>query len=97
MTVPTTLDMPERLNSIEKETVVEPWKHLVRRQHAWRKQLYIIGRNMTARQLVGSIKANQFDDAQAAANYHLSVEAIHEALLYVEQNSELLETEAEIE
>src|SRR5437588_68142 len=80
-----------------REAAVEPWQYLVRRQHPWRKQLYVKGRNMTARQLVGSMKANQLDEAAAAADYRLPVEAIREALTYVERNRELLETEAEIE
>lgn len=80
-----------------RETAVEPWRFLVRRQHPWRQQLYLKGRNLTARQLVGSIKANQLDDEKAAANYRLPIEAIREALAYVEKNGELLETEAEIE
>lgn len=80
-----------------RESAVEPWRFLVRRQHPWRKQLYLKGRNLTARQLVGSIKANQFDDEKAAANYHLPIEAIREAFTYVEQNGGLLDTEAEIE
>jgi hypothetical protein len=80
-----------------REGAVEPWQYLVRRQHAWRKQLYVKGRNMTARQLVGSMKANQFDEKAAAADCQLPVEAVREALTYVESNRELLETEAEIE
>jgi uncharacterized protein (DUF433 family) len=80
-----------------RETPVEPWRHLVLRQHPWRKQLSLTGRNMTARQLVGSLKANGFDEQQAAANYRLPVEAIREAIAYVEQNQVLLQTEAEIE
>ncbi|GEM_PF-3586901 len=80
-----------------RETAIEPWRFLVCRQHPWRKQLYLKGRNLTARQLVGAIKANQLDDEKAAANYHLPIEAIREALAYVEKNRELLETEAEIE
>lgn len=80
-----------------REATVDPWQFLVRRQHPWRKQLYIKGRNLTARQLVGSIKANRLDDEKAAANYHLPVEAIREALSYVERNQHLLETESEIE
>jgi hypothetical protein len=80
-----------------RETAVTPWRFLVRRNHPWRKQLYLLGRNLTARQLVGSMKANQFDEKKAASNYHLPVEAIREALAYVEKNRELLETEAEIE
>jgi hypothetical protein len=81
----------------KREAAVEPWHHLVRRQHPWRKQLYVQGRNMTARQLVGAMKANQLNEAAAAADNRLPVEAVREALLYVERNRELLETEAEIE
>ena len=80
-----------------REAAVEPWQYLVRRQHPWRKQLYVKGRNMTARQLVGSMKANQLDEAAAAADFRLPVEAVREALAYVERNRELLETEAQIE
>jgi uncharacterized protein (DUF433 family) len=80
-----------------REVLVEPWQYLVRRQHPWRKQLYVKGRNMTARQLVGSMKANQLDAEAAAADYRLPVEAVREALAYFESNRELLETEAEIE
>lgn len=80
-----------------REAAVEPWQYLVRRRHPWRKQLYIKGRNMTARQLVGSMKANQLDEQAAAADNRLPVEAVREALAYAESNRELLETEAEIE
>jgi uncharacterized protein (DUF433 family) len=90
--------LEERLDRTEmREAAVQPWQYLVRRLHPWRQQLYIKGRNMTARQLIGSMKANQFDEAAAAADYHLPVEAVREALAYVEKNKELLETEAEIE
>ncbi len=90
--------LEERVNRRElREQVVEPWKHLVRRQHPWRRQLYIKGRNMTARQLIGSMEANQLDDLAVAADYHIPIEAVREAVAYVEANSELLTTEAEIE
>jgi hypothetical protein len=80
-----------------RETPVQPWKHLVRRHHSWRKQLYLKGRNLTALQLVGSMRANDFDVTAATANYHLSAKAVREAVAYVKANKELLETEAEIE
>jgi uncharacterized protein (DUF433 family) len=90
--------LEERIDRREmREVAVEPWQYLVRRQHPWRKQLYVKGRNMTARQLVGSMKANQLDEQAAAADNHVPVEAVREALAYVESNRELLETEAEIE
>lgn len=94
------LGLPREIKEMRRELremPVEPWKHLVRRTHPWRKQLYIQGRNLTARQLVGGIKANKFIEKQAAANYQLPLEAIREALAYVEKNEELLKTEAEIE
>jgi uncharacterized protein (DUF433 family) len=90
--------LEERIDRREtREAAVEPWQYLVRRQHPWRKQLYVKGRNMTARQLVGSMKANQLEEEAAAADNRVPVEAVREALAYVESNRELLETEAEIE
>lgn len=80
-----------------RASAVPPWQHLVRRPHPWRQQLYVKGRNLTARQLVGAMKANQLDEETTAADYRLPVEAIREAVAYVEINRELLETEAEIE
>jgi uncharacterized protein (DUF433 family) len=79
------------------ESGVAPWKYLVQRAHPWRKQLYLRGRNLTARQLVGAIRANELDEQTAAANYQLSVEAVREAMAYVESHQALLEAESEIE
>jgi uncharacterized protein (DUF433 family) len=81
----------------EQETPVAPWEHLVARRHPWRKQFFIKGRNMTVRQLVGGVRANQFTEEQAAANYDLPVEAIREALAYAAENAELLDLEAAYE
>lgn len=43
------------------------------------------------------MKANRFDENAAASDHRLPVEAVREALVYVEANPELLATEAEIE
>ncbi len=80
-----------------RETVVDPWHYLVNRRHPWRKQLYVKGRNMTARQLVGAMMANGLGEDETAANFRLPVEAVREALTYVEENKQLLEIESEIE
>src|SRR5437762_13149385 len=103
---------PDRLDTIEsrlrrleemidrkemREAAVAPWKHLVRRQHPWRKQLYVKGRNMTARQLVGAMKADNRNEDETADDFGLSVEAVREALAYVEQNKELVNAEVEME
>jgi uncharacterized protein (DUF433 family) len=80
-----------------REAPVEPWTHLVRRRHPWRKQLYVKGRNMTARQLVGAMLANKLTQEEVAHDYSLPVEAVHEALIYVEKDKELIAAESEIE
>src|SRR5262245_49883567 len=62
------------LSEVERERFeaaewpVEPWRHLVGRRYGWRKQLYIKGRNMTARQLVGTVKANRLTPDEAASD-----------------------------
>jgi uncharacterized protein (DUF433 family) len=73
------------------------WQYLVHRRHVWRQQLYVKGRNMTARQLVGAMKANGLNEEQLASDFRLTIAAVREAISYVEANKELLETEAEIE
>src|SRR3974390_2580274 len=44
-----------RAEEAPRELPVEPWKHLVARRHPWRRQLFIKGRNMTVRQLIGTV------------------------------------------
>jgi len=76
-----------------REAAVEPWQYLVRRQHPWRSSYMCQRRNMTGRQLVGSITTTSMK-AATAADYHLQSTMSGEALAYVESNRELLETEA---
>ena len=56
-----------------RETPAPPWKYLVVRNHPWRKQLYIKGRNMTVRHLVGTVKANRFTEEEAAKIKNLTI------------------------
>ena len=79
------------------ETPVEPWKHLVRRNHPWRKQLYVKGRNMTVRQLLSTVTPSGFTEDEAAEDLELPVEAIREALAYAEENAALLTYETALE
>jgi uncharacterized protein (DUF433 family) len=79
---------------VPHETPVPPWKHLVLRRHPWRKQLYIKGRNMTVRHVIGGVSANGFSEEEGAKNYGLPVEAIREAFAYAEANPEVLELDA---
>lgn len=82
---------------LPKEVAIRPWVHLVLRPHPWRRQLYIKGRNMTARQLVGRVKANQWTAEVAADNLELPPEAIQEAVRYAEIFRPLLELESAFE
>ena len=88
--VPTDAGSSAQQTQGPRETPAPPWKHLVVRNHPWRKQLYIKGRNMTVRQLVGTVKANRFTEEEAAKDLHLPVEAIREALAYFEANPEVI-------
>jgi uncharacterized protein (DUF433 family) len=88
--VPTDAGSSTQTTEGPRETPAPPWQHLVVRKHPWRKQLYIKGRNMTVRQLVGGVKANRFTEEEAAKDLHLPVEAIREALAYFEANPEVI-------
>lgn len=74
-----------------------PYRHLVRRRHPWRRQLYIRGKNLTVRQLLGSMKANQLSPDEAAEDLGVTREAVIEALNYAEQHQDLLNYEAMFE
>src|SRR5207248_2632758 len=52
---PTLPNSMKQQSDAPKESPVEPWKHLVRRVHPWRKQLYVRGRNATVGQIHGTI------------------------------------------
>jgi uncharacterized protein (DUF433 family) len=88
--VPTEAGSSLQTTEEPRETPASPWKHLVVRNHPWRKQLYIKGRNMTVRQLVGGMKANKLTEEQAVQSYDLPVEALREALAYFEANPEVI-------
>jgi uncharacterized protein (DUF433 family) len=80
-----------------RELPVSGWKHLVRRKHPWRRQLFLSGRNMTVRQMVNTVKVNGWSEDEAAKNLDLPVEAIREAFRYAGENAKLLAAEADYE
>ena len=88
--VPTDAGSSAQQTQGPRETPAPPWNYLVVRQHPWRKQLYIKGRNMTVRHVVGAVKANRFTEEEAAKDLHLPVEAIREALKYFDENPEVI-------
>ncbi|MGH7192500.1 MAG: hypothetical protein ACREJM_03080, partial [Candidatus Saccharimonadales bacterium] len=75
----------ERLEQAQaEERVPTEWRYLVERSHRWRRQLSLKGRNMTAGQLVGRMRANGLTAEQAAADFELPLDAVEEALCYCE-------------
>lgn len=78
----------------EAELAAAPRRYLVERQHSWRRQLCIKGRNMTVAQLMGAMRANGLTAEQTADAYDLPLEAVHEAIHYARQHAELLALEA---
>jgi uncharacterized protein (DUF433 family) len=88
---------PSLLPDDEREAPIPGWDHLVNRKHPWRRQPYMKDRNMTVRQLVGTIKANRWSDEEAARQVDLPVEAVREALRFAEENQELLAFETAFE
>lgn len=80
-----------------KEHSQEGYRYLVARDHPWRRQLYLRGRNLTVGQLVYNMRAEQLLPEQAAERYDLPLEAIREALSYYQSHRELVGSEAEAE
>lgn len=85
----------ERLEHAQVQSAASaPWQYLVERCHPWRRQLSIKGRNMTAAQLVGTMRANHLSPEQAAADFELPLDAIHEAQRYCSEHADLIALEA---
>jgi hypothetical protein len=73
------------------------WKYLVARPHPWRRQLYVKGRRLRAYTVWQDMQANQLTAPEAADNWELPLEAVHEIVRYCESNRELLNMEADEE
>ena len=80
-----------------RELAVPGWSHLVLRRHPWKRQPFIRGRNVTVRQLVGTVRVNGWSDEEAAKDLGCPPEAIQEAVRYADAHQELLAAEAEYE
>jgi uncharacterized protein (DUF433 family) len=78
---------------VEERNVVE-WMYLVSRQHSWRRQLCVKGRNMTVGQLVTAMRANGLTTEETADDYNLPIEAVQEAIRYADEYHELISIEA---
>jgi uncharacterized protein (DUF433 family) len=69
------------------------YQYLTARPHPWKKQLFIKGRNMTAANLVYTMRKEKMTVEEAAKDFNLPMDAVLEALHYLEHNRPLIELE----
>lgn len=69
------------------------WTWLVKREHPWRRQLWIKGRNMTAGSVASTVATNGWSPERMADEFDLPVEAVVEAIRYAETARELIDAE----
>jgi hypothetical protein len=74
-----------------------PWIYLTARPHAWKRQLYIKGRRMTAANVWYDMQANRMTAEEAAENWELPLEAIEEIERYCVTHRDLIGMEADEE
>jgi hypothetical protein len=78
---------------IEKPNI-RRWMYLVEQAHPWRRQLYVKGRKLPAAAVWTTMNANKLSAEDAADNWDLPIDAVHEIIEYCENNKVLLEMEA---
>jgi uncharacterized protein (DUF433 family) len=98
---------PERLKQLDKYKelsvpAVEPllfehYEYLVARPETGDKQLYLKGRNIRVSHLIYTMRANDLDPEEAAADLDLPLAQVKEAQLYYQLNRDLIEREVEEE
>lgn len=70
------------------------WTWLVKRDHPWRRQLWLKGRNLTAGSIARTADANGWTAERTADEFGLPVAAVIEAQHYAEGAAELIDAEA---
>jgi uncharacterized protein (DUF433 family) len=75
------------------ESLGRDWDWLVPRDHPWRRQLWIKGRNLTAGDLVRTAEVEGWTPERAAEEFDLPVEAVVEAIRYAETARDLIAAE----
>ena len=83
------------IQSLQSQVEIEDWQYLAKRNHPWRKQLYIKGRKLLAATVWQDIIANKMTQEEAAENWNLPLDAIAEVLRYCESHQDLLKLEAD--
>jgi hypothetical protein len=86
---------PERLVIPELERPMQKgWRYLVERDHPWQRQMSFKGRRLLAATVWRDMVVNGQTAEEAAEEWDLPVEAVHEAVRWCEGHRALLEMEA---
>jgi hypothetical protein len=72
------------------ERLGSEWTWLVRRDHPWRRQLWIKGRTIAAGDLARTAEINGWTAEETARQYELPVDAVLEAQRYAEITRDLI-------
>ncbi len=82
---------PERLMIPELERPTQGgWRYLVERSHPWQRQMSLKGRRLLAATVWRDMLSNGQTAAEAAEEWDLPIEAVHEAVRWSEANRSLL-------
>jgi hypothetical protein len=82
------------LQLAQNEVEVDDWQYLAKRNHPWRKQLYVKGQKLLASTIWQDMTANEMSIKETADNWNLPLDAIDEVVRYCESHRDLLKLEA---
>jgi hypothetical protein len=85
------------VQSLQNQVEVDDWQYLAKRNHPWRKQLYVKGQKLFASTIWQDMIANEMSVEDAADNWDLPLDAIDEVVRYCESHHDLLRLEADKE
>ena len=85
------------VQSLQNQAEVDDWQYLAKRNHPWRKQLYVKGQKLLASTVWQDMITNGMSVDEAADNWDFPLDAIDEIVRYCESHQDLLKLEADEE
>ena len=85
------------VQSLQNQVEIDNWQYLAKRNHAWRKQLYVKGQKLLASTIWRDMIANEMSVEETADKWDLPLDAIDEVIRYCESHQELLKLESDEE
>ena len=85
------------VQSLQNQVEIDNWQYLAKRNHAWRKQLYVKGQKLLASTIWKDMIANEMSVEETADNWNLPLDAIDEVIRYCESHQDLLKLESDEE